>query len=142
MIKIWPTKHIRRSLLAALVCAPLTTVIAANDAQDQVQQQALPAAKRCVSLMRVDRTDVVDDENILFYMKGGEVYVNRLPRRCLGLNSRQAFMYRASAGQLCDVDIISVLESLGSGFAQGPSCGLGSFHPITEEAARELKAQK
>ena len=142
MIEILLTKRLLLSLFALLVCAPLTTISAASAELDLVQQEALLAAKRCVSLMRVDRTDVVDDKNILFYMQGDEIYLNHLSRHCPGLNSRQAFMYQTSAGRLCDVDTITVLDNLGFGFSPGISCGLGRFYPITEEAAKELKAQK
>jgi hypothetical protein len=48
-------------------------------------------------------------------------------------------MYRTSLNQLCDLDIITVLNSLGFGFMRGPSCGLGSFQPVTEDEVALLK---
>lgn len=95
-------------------------------------------AEHCVSLSRIERTEVVDDRNILFYMLGGDIYRNELPHRCPGLEWEESFMYRTSLNQLCDVDIITVLDSMGFGFRSGMSCGLGMFHPISEAEARLL----
>ncbi len=97
-------------------------------------------AKHCVSLLRIDRTDIIDDSNILFYMTDGTIYRNQLPHRCPGLRRADSFMYRTSLNQLCDLDIITVLNSLGFGFMRGPSCGLGSFQPVTEDEVAVLKA--
>ncbi len=71
-------------------------------------------------------------------MRGDEVYRNDLPHSCPGMRRNDTLMYRTSVGQLCNVDIITVLEDWGFGFAPGASCGLGMFHPITEEIADEL----
>jgi hypothetical protein len=50
-------------------------------------------------------------------------------------------MYKTSLNELCNVDIITVLNSVGSGFLPGISCGLGNFYPITKENADTLKKQ-
>ena len=95
--------------------------------------------ERCIFLSRVADTDVVDDFNILFYMRGGTIYRNILPHRCIGLKNEDTFMYRTSISQLCDLDIITVLYDHGFGFTPGPSCGLGRFLPIAEDEAEALK---
>ena len=115
------------------------TVFAEEDEKKPIDE-LLSDAEHCISLSRIDRTDVVDDSNILFYMKGGDVYLNRLPHRCPGLRWEKAFMYRTSLSQLCNVDIITVLDNMGFGFSPGVSCGLGPFYPISEETAKALKA--
>ena len=97
-------------------------------------------AEHCVSLNRIDRTEVVSDRAILFYMRGGDIYLNKLPHRCPGLEFEEAFMYRTSIGQLCDLDIISVLDDIGFGFSPGVSCGLGMFHPVSADEAQALEA--
>jgi hypothetical protein len=95
-------------------------------------------AQQCVRLAAIDRTEVVDDSNILFYMKNGDIYLNQLPHRCPGLRSREAFMYRTSLTQLCNVDIITVLQNIGFGFSPGASCGLGMFRPMDGPTAELL----
>jgi hypothetical protein len=97
------------------------------------------AIERCISIRAIDRTDVVDDNNILFYMRNGDVYLNRLPHRCPGLKRERTFMYRTTMPRLCDVDIITVLDQAGFGFMPGASCGLGRFYPISEDEAKALK---
>jgi len=41
-------------------------------------------------------------------------------------------MYRTSLSQLCDLDLITVLESGGFGLMPLSSCGLGRFYPILQ----------
>lgn len=96
-------------------------------------------AERCISIRQIDRTEVIDDHSILFYMRGGPVYRNQLPHRCPGLRREKTFMYRTSSSWLCDLDIATVLHDRGFGFTPGASCGLGRFQPITEEDVEALK---
>lgn len=126
----------KRNVIVALGCclifgSPL--VFAADEAADE------DTAERCISLSRISRTEVVDDYNILFYMRGDKIYQNRLPHRCPGLKRERRFMYRTSLSQLCDLDIITVLYSAGPGFSPGPSCGLGRFYPISRDEAEALR---
>lgn len=118
-------------LLAAL--APVT-----GQAADERLDES--TSERCVPLAQISRTDVVDDYNVLFYMRNGKIYRNPLPHRCIGLKNESTFMYRTSLSRLCDLDIITVLYNYGFGYTPGPSCGLGRFYPITEEEAKALKA--
>ena len=97
-----------------------------------------PDAVRCVQLMRVDRTKVVDGENIFFYMKDGTIYRNQLPRVCPGLAREERFMYKVPTGRLCDLDIITVLTDFAGGLRPAAGCGLGKFHPVDPEEADEL----
>lgn len=104
---------------------------------------AKPAnAENCVSLPRIDRTRIVDDNTIIFYMKGGDIYVNHLPRRCPGLRVADSYLYKTSLAELCNVDTITVLQRFGGpGFTPGPMCGLGYFEPVTPEQAKALLAE-
>ena len=83
--------------------------------------------KRCVSLNRIQSTKVLDDRTIFFKMRGKKHYVNRMSRKCPSLKREERFMYKTSIGQLCSVDIITVLDSFGRSWA---SCGLGKFEEI------------
>lgn len=95
-----------------------------------------PAA--CLQLVRIDHTRVVDDRNILFYMRNGGVYLNQLDHRLPGLGPNRPFMYRTSIGQLCRNDSITVLEDWGFGFTAGATGGLGPFQRIDEAQAKAL----
>lgn len=91
--------------------------------------------EECLSLGAIRRTEIADDQNILFYASGGKIYRNYLPRKCRGLRRADSFMYKTSLSRLCNVDTITVLDDLGFGFNQGRTCGLGKFYPISEEEA-------
>ena len=99
-----------------------------------------PGSRQCVNISRIRNTRIIDDATILFYMQGGNVYVNRLPRRCPGLEIAGSFAYKTSVNSLCDVDIITVIRP-GSAVVRGPSCGLGVFQPISEEEIQLLRAE-
>jgi len=128
------TAIIKPLLWSAALAAALITGAHAEDRKSDAEQ--------CISLIRIDRTEVVDDRNILFYMKGGDIYRNELPHRCPGLKFEESFMYRTSLNQLCNVDIITVLDNIGFGFSPGASCGLGMFHPVEPITAEELLKKK
>lgn len=80
----------------------------------------------CVSTTRISNTKIIDDDTILFDMKGKKVYLNRLSHSCHGLLMAGGFSYRLSTSQLCRGEIITVLEAVGS----GASCALGKFERL------------
>ena len=93
----------------------------------------------CISTNRIRDTDVIDDQTIVFQMRGGQFYSNILERDCPGLARHKRFAYETN-GRLCDIDTITVLEQWGGGFQRGFTCRLGEFHPITEIEAEDLIA--
>ncbi|MGL6044705.1 MAG: hypothetical protein ACRC1J_12350 [Sandaracinobacteroides sp.] len=78
---------------------------------------------------QIRSTSVIDDQTIDFQMRGGQVLRNTLPNRCPGLGFARAFSYATSINQLCNVDIITVVQQ-GGGPTRGASCGLGQFVPV------------
>lgn len=88
--------------------------------------KATSEMKICVSTTRISNTDVINDETILFKMKGKRVYVNRLLQSCHGLRMAGGFSYRIPSTQLCKGEIITVLETVGG----GASCALGKFERL------------
>lgn len=119
------------ALIAASAAAPLPARAQASE----------PEPRRCVNLRRVDRTSVVSDQTILFYMKDGDILRNDLPSRCPTLMTEDTFMYRTMLSQLCNVDTITVLTDFGFGFIPGPTCVLGEFEPVSAEQSEELERQ-
>jgi hypothetical protein len=82
----------------------------------------------CVDIARIDYTRVRDDRTVDFYMRGRQVYRNRLPGQCPGLAFEDGFSYRTSLSRLCSVDTITVLRPGGGG--PGATCALGPFQRI------------
>lgn len=93
----------------------------------------------CISVRSIRSTDIIDDRNVLFFMRGDVVYHNILSRRCPGLAREDRFSYRTAASRLCDIDSINVLYRDARGMRPGAACGLGKFIKITREDARALK---
>ena len=82
------------STLLAAVCLTITAMAIpsiAEEAED-TEQEAGPSpfdillgeSERCINTVRIDRTEVIDDRTVVFYLNGGDIYVNRLPHRCPG----------------------------------------------------------
>jgi len=115
-----------------LLFVPAGVFAAATDA-------AAPPAKSCLGLTRIRSSSVLDARHILFTMNDGSLYLNTLPHRCNGLRSTTPYMYKTSLSQVCDLDTITVLDQVGSGFIRGASCGLGKFEPVGKTDVEMLK---
>ena len=86
------------------------------------------AAISCVRTSNIRSTSVHGDSVIDFKMNNGKVYRNTLPMSCPSLGFEERFLHKNTVGELCSVDIITVLQS--PDLTQGPSCGLGKFQPV------------
>jgi len=118
----------------ALVCLSALPVVHAQDASTDKEPI------RCVKIDRIQNVDVINNENVVFQIGINDYYLNTLPYACNGLRLNQSIMYRTSTNELCDIDVITVLDKIGPGYQAGPSCGLGKFKPITKEEIKALKA--
>lgn len=122
----------RKSLLAvstlAMMAFGATSGMSAKKEPAPVRAVGEPV--RCVSLTQIRSTTVVDNSTIDFKMAGGKTYRNSLPHSCPGLKFEDRFSYRTSTSQLCNVDIIRVLNDYGGRLSEGVGCGLGKFQPV------------
>ena len=120
----------RIALAAALLTAAATFPAGAAKRETPI---ATPNGKPvdCLPRYQIRETRVRDDRTIDFYTSGGKVYRNTLPYSCPELGAREGFGYSTSTGQLCSVDIITVLRQFGGTPERGASCGLGRFQPVT-----------
>ena len=125
-------------LLTALGVLPALSMMAAPALSAGIDDAKTVA---CVTLRQIDHTHVIDDQNILFYTRGDRIYLNRLMRSAPGLDKDQPFMYRTMTSQLCENDVITVLERWGFGLTQGASSRLGKFQPIDEARAKALRSE-
>lgn len=126
------------TLLACLITACASTEEAAEpeatgaDLLLDLSQFDSDEGESCIPLMRMDSLKILSDQAIEFRMKGGDTYINILPRRCLGLRPNRAIMYETRQSQLCNLDIIKVMEPYAGGLQPVGSCGLGRFHLVPE----------
>ena len=123
--------------ILVLICAVAGSASLAQEDAAQPEERDMDA-QHCVRINDIDDITIVDSDTLIFRMRGNTVYRNDLPHRCAGLRKNDTLMYRSSVGRLCSVDMVTVLEDWGFGFAPGASCGLGMFHPITEQIADEM----
>lgn len=96
----------------------------------------------CVITSRIDQTDAIDDQNIIFRMRGDKVYRNTLPRTCPGLQRENRIAWETSTARLCSIDMITVLESYGLGFRPGFTCRLGEFVPLSPAEVEDMDLRK
>ena len=129
-----------RASLARLAVGvlPLLLSPAAAFAQDD-DEPFDRTPKKCVRVTLIDQTQAVDDQNILFHMRGKAVYRNHLPRKCPRLEREGRIAYEVFGGQLCDTDTITVLEDSVFGLQRGVTCGLGEFVPLSPEEVEDLE---
>lgn len=125
---------VSRFVLAALSTLALAGCMPAEAGPDRSGPGGPPARVTgapvsCIRLAAFRDTRVRDDRTIDFMRNSREGWRNTLPNGCSGLAVQNAFTYRVSTGELCDVDIIYVLETAG-GLRRGAGCGLGKFVPI------------
>lgn len=113
--------------------------IGQEDAPTVEEQDSVVEGQRCVSSRPIRKTEVLDDQNILFYMRGTAIYLNHLPKPCKRLSQEGRFMYRTTVARLCRADMINVLTELGSSVGAGRACKLGNFYAITKEDVEKLK---
>jgi len=120
-----------------LILSPLTA--AQEDAPKIEEEDSIIEGVRCLSSRPIRKTEVLDDQNILFYIRGTAIYLNHLPKPCKRLAKEGRFMYHTSVARICRSDTINVLVDSGSGLSPGRACKLGTFYAITKEDVEDLK---
>ncbi len=122
------------SILAAAACLLCLSPLAAAEEDEATVEEGV----RCLSSRSIAKTEVLDDQNILFYMRGTAIYLNHLQKPCRRLAKEGRFMYRTTVARLCRSDHITVLTDSGFALSSGPTCKLGTFYAITEDDVKDL----
>ena len=115
-------KQIRPSLnpvalgaaFALVACAPMP---GGDDGHGKNVPPARPigAARNCIPINSIRESRVLDDWTIDFNTGGRQWYRVTLPQRCNSLGLYRAFKYETSLSELCNTDIITVMEFGGPG---------------------------
>ncbi len=75
----------------------------------------------CLQSSQIDRTDIVNDSAIVFFMKDGKAYMNTMRIPCPSLKMEDGFAYLNDVPEICSASqTIRVLRS-------GNFCELGQF---------------
>jgi len=133
-----PSARLAGFALAALLVAPGATRVAAQD-------DANHTAQACIYQPNIEHTRILDDRNILFYMRDRVVYQNTLMDQCYSLHAHNRFTYGEARGhRLCMHNLITVVEDpaevLRGAVSRANLCKLGAFVPVDAEVADDLVA--
>ena len=100
-----------------------TTALAAAGLAAVIALPAQAAAPVCLQTIQIDHTSVKDSQTILFYMKNGDVFQNRLRNACPDLHFHGFVMDIRGGGEVCsNQQTIKVLVS-------HQVCQMGEFTP-------------
>lgn len=131
---------------ALLLCFLATPLLAQEDEKNaplkltdrgaRILERYQPNGEKasCVDISHIQSTRVLGQQAILFELRGGRTWLNRLDNRCPMLTAHEQFSYTVSTTQLCSTDIITVLMR-DSG--PGSSCGLGVFEGYEKKPKEE-----
>ncbi len=108
-------KRLQISIAALLI----TAASACTSPAEPVQQQT-SISDSCIQASRIQKQEVISNQEIQFTLAGGEVWTNRLARACPGLKAQGGFSWDASNRICSGLQTIYVLDS-------GIPCQLGEF---------------
>ncbi|WDI31383.1 DUF6491 family protein [Hyphococcus flavus] len=83
----------------------------------------------CLQLRQIRNTDAPDDYTLLIEAAGGDMYLNELNGRCIGLARWQRYTLRSLLSKMCRGDIIQVMDTSGR---QMGSCSIGDFEKLSK----------
>ena len=93
----------------------------------------------CLRESEVRHYRALGTRHLLFEGRRGQLWVNVLRGRCLGLDRYSVFIMRPTmAGRYCDMDHFSVVDRVDSPAARS-NCSLGIFKPVTEAQVKEIE---
>jgi hypothetical protein len=114
-------------LKPALLAATLVVTTLGGASRSSGQEGG--AEQKCVYMGDVRRTTILDDTNILFYMRNGTIYQNHLRNTCFMLRSANRFTYGSTS-----------LRSFGGAAFPMATCNLGTYLQIDKDVADDLLA--
>jgi hypothetical protein len=136
MIRVSLTSLCLTGLLPLLGAA---TALGQDDDEDAAFDRT---PEDCLITSRIDPTEPIVDQNIIFYMRGDKAYRNTLPRTCPGLLREGRIAWATHTSRLCSIDTITVLEDYGVGFRPGFTCRLGEFVPLSPAEIEDIDLRK
>ena len=140
VFSIYPMENLNMKSWARLAALAAALVLTAGNVPSVLAAERSVEPERCLHMSRIKSTEILSNKQIVFQMQGGDYFLNTLPYACPGLRRDSTLLYRTSLDLLPNVDVVTVLESLGSaGFLPGASCGLGIFEPMEKEEIAGLR---
>jgi hypothetical protein len=123
-------EFMKRVLASTIGIFFIATLFSFSVMAETQSQKYLGKKESCIDISRIKQSRVLDDQTILFEMRGGKFYINRLPVRCVSLKIAGGFSYSTSIDKLCKQDIIKVVQPSS---APGQTCSIGEFVEFKEK---------
>jgi len=112
-----------------IAMAAIVLLGGAGCASQTAQGDTRAQADRCINPTRIQKQEIVSDQEIRFTLANGEVWVNTLPRKCPNLKFQGGFTWEVRGMQVCSNEqIIHVRED-------GTPCQLGEFARLSATAS-------
>lgn len=122
-----PAAAAERPDVAAILSGDLTTE---DYAEDQL----------CVHPRDLDSIEVLSDRLVLFYGRRGEIWLNQLASRCLGLEPDMVLDVRSYGGTFCRLDRFRGTPRFDAALHLTAECRLGAFETVAAPHAEALRA--
>jgi hypothetical protein len=90
---------------------------------------------RCISIRAIRELNAIDDQNLVFELRNGEFYLNRMNSLCDSAKRRNRFSFDTPSGRLCNADMINVVRATSGAATSTIGCGLQRFYRISETEA-------
>ncbi len=104
-----------------------------------MDEESYGPTRRCLPEHQFYRTQVLDDQHILFWGRGDKVWLNALTTKCIGLRPRDTLELELRSGQLCRLDTVGSIDLTTHGpYRKSARCSLGDFRQMTHEQAKVL----
>jgi len=94
---------------------------------------------RCLNTGTYHSVEVLDPGHLLFWGRGGRVWLNQLRPACIGLSKDQILKFKMSGTYLCELDRFEGLDRNGQMGTITAMCGLQRFEEITDDQAKQLR---
>lgn len=111
-------------IFATPVSADDVEPVALKDHPDLTEFSPTGKVKKCISSSSISATTMLDDWTMLFRLSVNKYYVNRLSKKCRGLEFYNSYMHQSFGGAMCKREFIYVNES---GSVSPVPCSLGEF---------------
>ena len=94
----------------------------------------------CIAPRDLDTVEVLGERLVLFHGRRGEIWLNQLDKRCLGLEPDMVLDLRSYGGNFCRLDRFRAAPRYNAFLFVTAECRLGAFETITEPHAEALRA--
>jgi hypothetical protein len=130
---------LRFNMVAILVAMAVAFMVPGMASAGPKADKYLGDGEMCLETYQIKETRILDDQTILFIMRSGELYLNRLPARCVGLRIADGFGYSTRIAKLCKQDRITAASH---GSMPGNTCMLGEFLSFDKQGMKTTEVIK